>query len=131
MARTLPGTSRVRRNSSDVDATAITVGALAALGPTLVGLAAWRAAVGTRKEVTTNNGRRAGDYIESIGRVATDLQVFRIETAAKHAQMEANIESLRDDDRSQFAEVDARLEAIERAVCPDQRIRGLRGQSGL
>lgn len=114
-----------------MDSTAVAAALLGAIGPTLVGLAAWRAAVGTRKEVTTNNGRRAGDYIESIGRLATDVQVLRIETTAKHAQLQSDIESLRADDRSQFAEVDGRLEAIERAVCPDQPFRVHRGQSGL
>lgn len=114
-----------------METTAVVAALLGAVGPTLVGLAAWRAAVGTRKEVTTNNGRRAGDYIESIGKVATDVQVLRIETAAKHAQMQTEIESLRADDRAQFNEVDARLDAIERAVCPDQPFRLHRGQSGL
>lgn len=114
-----------------MDGTTLAAALVGALGPTLAGLAAWRAAVGTRKEVTTNNGRRAGDYIESIGRLATDVQVLRIETTAKHAQMQAEIESLRADDRAQFAEVDGRLEAIERAVCPDQPLRVHRGQSGL
>lgn len=114
-----------------MDATAITVGALAALGPTLVGLAAWRAAVGTRKEVTTNNGRRAGDYIESIGKLTTDFQIHRLQQAAKDDELQRQIARLREDDQAQFAEVDARLEAIEQAVCPDQRIRPVRGQSGL
>ena len=114
-----------------METTAVVVALVGAIGPTLVGVAAWRAAVGTRREVTTNNGRRAGDYIESIGRLSTDVQVLRIETAAKHAQLQAEIESLRDDDRGRFAEVDGRLEAIERAVCPDQRLHLRRGQSGL
>ncbi|NBX97753.1 hypothetical protein EBQ81_02705 [bacterium] len=107
------------------------VALVGAIGPTVAALAAWRAAVGTKREVTTNNGRRAGDYIESIGRVASDVHVLRIETAAKHAQLRAEIESLRDDDRHRFAEVDHRLGEIERAVCPDQPLRIHRGQSGL
>lgn len=114
-----------------MDATALLIASFAALGPTIAGLAAWRAAVGTKREVTTNNGRRAGDYIESIGRVATDLQVMRIETASKHALFERELASLRESDEERFAEVDDRLERIERAVCPDQPFRVHRGQSGL
>lgn len=114
-----------------MEATAVLVAFVGAIGPTVAALAAWRAAVGTKREVTTNNGRRAGDYIESIGRVSADLHVLRIETAAKHATFQAEIESLRDDDRVRFAEVDKRLESIERAVCPDEPAYLRRGRSSL
>lgn len=114
-----------------MDGTTFAAALVGALGPTLAGLAAWRAAVGTRKEVTTNNGRRAGDYIESIGKLTTDFQIHRLQQAAKDDELQRQIARLREDDQAQFAEVDARLEAIEQAVCPDQPLRVHRGHSGL
>lgn len=104
-----------------MDTTALVVAVVGALGPILVGLAAWRAAVQARKEVSTNNGRRAGEYIADIGKLAADVQILRIETASKHTQLQADLEGLRDDDRARFAEVDARLDVIEQAVCPPVR----------
>lgn len=52
----------------------ITVALIAALPPTLVAVGAWRASHRTHTEIKTNDGKRAGDYVESSAKAVARLE---------------------------------------------------------
>ena len=52
----------------------ITVALIAALPPTLVAVGAWNASHKAHKEIKTNDGKRAGDYVESSAKAVARLE---------------------------------------------------------
>lgn len=64
-----------------MSAEAITLGVLGTVGPTLAGLAAWKAARSARQNTETGNGQVLGAYVVSVDRKVDDAlsRIDRVE----------------------------------------------------
>lgn len=101
---------------------AVVVAVVAAVGPTVAALAAWRQAKGTRSEVTTNNGKRAGEYLEMLGKVSADMHVMRIEGRVTAARLAKQIEALHQEHGEILSVLDDRVTRIEGYVGPQSHL---------
>jgi hypothetical protein len=77
------------------------------------GLLAWQAARGARAQVTTNHGKRLGEYVELIAE-KTNLLELKMET--QHAELGSKVDQLAEDLRLHMDEEQQARVAASRAV---------------
>jgi hypothetical protein len=77
------------------------------------GLLAWSAARGVRAEVSTNHGKRLGEYVELL---AAKTEIIDTKQDVQHAALASQIQKLADDLRQHMDAEEATHEATRRAV---------------
>lgn len=95
---------------------AVIIAAIAAAGPLVAALAAWRQAKGTRAEVATNNGKRAGEYLEMLGSLSADVQIVKIESRLANMRLAKKLDRNHDQHTVQYQELERRLIEVEEAL---------------